>query len=155
MKKLNPNINFYFFGRKFAVEGDKTNTSFEYQEIMESKIPFFEIPAGRIQRRLTKYTFSSLIKILPGFLKSFILLAKIRPRLVLTFGGYLALPVAVAAVLLRIPVVAHEQTPKLGLANEIIFKLARLKAVSAAVAAGMEMPGSVAAMSGSSERAMV
>ena len=130
LKKVDHRIDFYFFGRKFAVEGDKTNTSFEYQEIRQARIPFFEIPSGRIQRRFTKYTFSSLIKTFPGLLKSLILLAKIRPRLVLTFGGYLSLPVAVAAVILRIPVVAHEQTPKLGLANEIIFRLARLKAVS-------------------------
>ena len=43
-----------------------------------------------------------------------------RPSLVISFGGYIAFPVAIMAYLLGIPVVTHEQTDELGLANRII-----------------------------------
>ena len=43
----------------------------------------------------------------------------------LSFGGYIALPVAIAAWTLGIPVVTHEQTENLGLANRIIARFAR------------------------------
>ena len=129
LKKLAPKYQIYFFGRKFAVEGDKA-TSFEYLEIKNLAIPFFEITTGRLQRKLTTRTFATLAKILPGFVQSFFLLKKIKPELVLTFGGYLALPVAIAAKILGITVVAHEQSPNLGLANKIIFKFAALAGVS-------------------------
>lgn len=129
LKKLAPSAQIYFFGRKKTVEGDNA-ISFEFLEISNQKIPFFEIPAGRLQRRLTKHFLISLLRILPGFIKSLVLLLRIRPDVVLTFGGYVALPVAVASKFCQIPIIAHEQSPSLGLANKIIFKLAKLKAVS-------------------------
>lgn len=129
LAKLAPKTQFYFFGRRQAVEGDAAD-SFEFLEISNLGIPFFEIPAGRIQRRITKYTLLSLFKIFPGLLKSVMLLTRIKPDVILTFGGYVAIPVALAAILARIPVIAHEQTPKLGLANKIIFKFAKLKGIA-------------------------
>ncbi len=129
IRKLDPGIKIYFFGRKYAVEGDKA-TSFEYLEVKKHGLPFFEITTGRLQRKLTKRTLVTLAKLLPGFIQAFFLLKKIKPNIVLTFGGYLALPVAIAAKFLNIPLVVHEQSPKLGLANKIIFKLANFAGVS-------------------------
>lgn len=129
IRKLDSGVKAYFFGRKYAVEGDKA-ASFEFLEIKNLGIPFFEITTGRLQRRLTKRSLITLAKIIPGFLQSFLLLKKIKPDLVLTFGGYIAFPVAIAAQILKIPIVAHEQSPSLGVANRVIFKFAKLIGVS-------------------------
>ena len=48
----------------------------------------------------------------------------------LGFGGYLSLPVAIAAKTLRLPIVIHEQTMSLGLANQLIAFFADRVALS-------------------------
>ena len=52
-------------------------------------------------------------------------LKALRPRLVLGMGGYAAVPVGVAAYLLGIPLVLHEQNAIPGAANRWLARLAR------------------------------
>ncbi|PIZ99858.1 MAG: hypothetical protein COX78_01340, partial [Candidatus Levybacteria bacterium CG_4_10_14_0_2_um_filter_35_8] len=78
----------------------------------------------RLQRRLSKHTFTSLLKSPVGFTQSLSTLVKIKPDIVMGFGGYLSLPVIFAASFLGIPVVIHEQTLEAGLANKIASKFA-------------------------------
>jgi UDP-N-acetylglucosamine--N-acetylmuramyl-(pentapeptide) pyrophosphoryl-undecaprenol N-acetylglucosamine transferase len=58
------------------------------------------------------------------------LLKRIGPRVVVGMGGYVSLPVTLAARSLRIPVVLHEQNIVLGLANRVSRRWARAVAVS-------------------------
>jgi UDP-N-acetylglucosamine--N-acetylmuramyl-(pentapeptide) pyrophosphoryl-undecaprenol N-acetylglucosamine transferase len=53
-----------------------------------------------------------------------------RPDVVLGMGGYVSLPVCLAAATLRIPIVLHEQNAVLGLANKVVKRAARRVAVS-------------------------
>lgn len=46
-----------------------------------------------------------------------------RPSAVIGFGGYVSLPGAIAARILMIPVLLHEQNSKIGVANKIINKI--------------------------------
>lgn len=119
----------FFVGRKFAMEED-TFPSVEFKEINKLKISFYQISTGRLQRRLTPYTFKSLLRIPLGFIRGLKILKSIKPDVVLSFGGYIALPVAVAAKIMGIKIVTHEQTVTAGLANKIISRLAVLILVS-------------------------
>ncbi len=114
----------YYIGRKYVFEGDKA-VSFEYQEIEKLKIPFFGINTARLQRKFTKHTVPSLTKFPLGFYQSLRILNKVKPDVVVGFGGYLSLPVILAAALLRMPVVIHEQTLKAGFANKLASRFAR------------------------------
>ena len=58
------------------------------------------------------------------------LLKRLRPRVVVGMGGYVSLPVTLAARTLGIPVVLHEQNIVLGLANRVSKRWARVVAVS-------------------------
>lgn len=116
-------VEIFFIGRKFAMEGDKEEST-ESQTIPKLGIPFYQLSAGRLQRRLTRYTLLSLLKVPIGFYLAWQYLREIRPEVVLSFGGYLALPVVVAAKWQKIPIVTHEQTIVFGLANRIIARLA-------------------------------
>jgi UDP-N-acetylglucosamine--N-acetylmuramyl-(pentapeptide) pyrophosphoryl-undecaprenol N-acetylglucosamine transferase len=58
------------------------------------------------------------------------LLSRHRPAVVLGMGGYVSLPVCLAAWTLRIPIVLHEQNAVLGLSNRISKPMARRVAVS-------------------------
>lgn len=57
-------------------------------------------------------------------------LSLIRPQVVVGMGGYVSLPVCLAARSLRIPVVLHEQNIVLGLAHRVCRRFARRIAVS-------------------------
>jgi len=118
-----------FIGRKYTFEGDKA-LSLEYRTINELKIPFFELNAARLQRKLTKYTLSSFLKFPFGLVQAFSILIKNRPDVVVGFGGYVSVPVIFAASVLKIPVVIHEQTMRAGLANKMVAKFAKKICIS-------------------------
>ncbi len=58
------------------------------------------------------------------------ILGRLRPRVVVGVGGYASVPGILAARLLRIPVVIHEQNAVPGLANHLAAKLGARVAVS-------------------------
>lgn len=118
-----------FFGRKQAAEGDKT-PSVEFQIIPKRGVLFVPINAGRIQRHFTRYTIPAFLRIPLGFFQAFYFLLRFKPDIVLSFGGYVSVPVVLAAWFLRIPTVTHEQTTIRSLATKINAFFAQKIAVS-------------------------
>lgn len=127
--KLPKGTEVIYIGREHVFEGD-TGISLEQQAIQKKRIPFTPLQAGRLQRVLTKHTISSLLKVPGGFTQSLKLLKKEKPDVVVGFGGYLSVPVGVAASLLGIPLVIHESTMAAGLANKVLAPLAHRICIS-------------------------
>lgn len=123
------NNQIYYFGRKNALEGDKAQ-SLELVTMNNLQIPFYSIISARFQRIFTRYTLSSLLKLPLGMIMSLILLVRLRPQIVISFGGYISLPVSLSAWMLGIPIITHEQTHSLGLANKIISRIAKVLCLS-------------------------
>lgn len=69
--------------------------------------------------------------VVAGFFQSFFKLILWRPDVVFTKGGYVCLPVGVAAYLLRIPLVVHDSDAHPGLTNRILGKWATAIATGA------------------------
>lgn len=115
-KKLrSQSASVYWFGHKYTMRGAK-NVSAEYKEVAGADIPFYNLLTGKFHRaKLVDF-----LKLPIGFLQSLWLLIKIRPQLIISFGGYLAVPVVLAGWLLRIPSVTHEQTITAGKANRFL-----------------------------------
>ena len=63
--------------------------------------------------------------------RSLRILRKTRPDVVFSKGGFVAVPVGIAAHLLRIPIVTHDSDSVPGLANRIVGRWAMLHAVGA------------------------
>lgn len=112
------NLQIIYVGRKHAVEGEKA-PSVEAQIMKELGITFVPLQTGRLQKKFTRFTFSAFLKIPLGFIRALKLLKKHRPDVVLSFGGYLSVPLVFAASVFKIPSLTHEQTTTLGLANRI------------------------------------
>lgn len=110
-------------GRKYALEGD-TALALEYQTCQKLGIPFETLTTGRLQRKLSKQTISSLLKIPSGFNQARNIIANYKPDMVVSFGGYVSVPVVAAAAFARLPIVVHEQTHHAGLANKLASKFA-------------------------------
>lgn len=128
LKKRNID-NLVFIGRSKAMEGDPSPSA-ESVVISNLGLKFYAIPVGRLQRRFTRYTIPSLLKAPLGAAAALLILSQERPDLVISFGSYVALPVVVAAWVLGIPSITHEQTVKGGLANKIISSFAKKIALS-------------------------
>ncbi|MDD3679418.1 MAG: UDP-N-acetylglucosamine--N-acetylmuramyl-(pentapeptide) pyrophosphoryl-undecaprenol N-acetylglucosamine transferase [Candidatus Shapirobacteria bacterium] len=118
LKKEPEKWEIYYLGRRYTMEGDKT-ASAESLLLPEKKINFVGIPAGRLQRRFTGWTIPSLLKVPLGFFTSLYHLAKIKPHVICSFGGYVSVPVIMAGKFLGVPSLTHEQTITVGLANRI------------------------------------
>ena len=118
-----------WIGSKRAIEGKRALT-IEFKIFPEYDIKCYSLVAGRLQRKWTMFTLLSLFKIPVGFLHAFFLLINIRPRAVISFGGFVAFPVVVSAWILRIPIVLHEQTIAAGLANKYSSYFANKVAIS-------------------------
>ena len=118
-----------FIGRKYVFEGDKT-LSLEYKTITQLGISFKEINTGRWQRKFTRYTIPSFLKIPYGFIQAFTILQSFNPDVMLTFGGYLSVPTGIVAYLLGIPLIIHEQTLGAGISSRILSFFAKKICIS-------------------------
>lgn len=118
-----------YFGRKYALSADKA-LSLEYKTIHDLSIPFYTIAAGKMPRYAAGLGFLSVLLIPWGILQSWYYLLVLRPKVIVSFGGYVSFAVVVAGWLLRIPVVMHEQTPVLGLANRTLARMATVICLS-------------------------
>ncbi len=114
-----------WIGSRKAIEGNSI-TTFEHKIFNKIGIPFYTLNAGKLQTKFSFWTIPALIKIPVGFVQSLFYLIKIRPRIVLSFGGYAALPVVTCSWLLQIPVIIHEQTAAAGRANELGSRFANI-----------------------------
>lgn len=116
----------------------------EARRVPEAGIPFHAVPAGKLRRYWDWKNVSDLAVNVPGgLLRARGLLARIRPGVVFATGGYVALPVTLAAAARAIPVVVHEQTAVPGLANRIAARVARRVAVSFAATSSAFPAGKV------------
>ncbi len=126
---LPKDVQVVYVGRRHSFEGDKGD-SLEYQTIRQMGIPFISLTTGRLQRVITPHTLQSLFKIPRGLWEAVGILQKEKPDVVVGFGGYISFPVGLAAKLVGIPLVIHEQILKTGMANKILSHFATKICVS-------------------------
>ena len=108
----------------------------EARRAAEEGIPYHAIPTGKLRRYWAWRNVTDLALNVPaGVLRAQMLLRRLQPQVVLATGGFVALPVVLAAALARVPVVVHEQTAVPGLANRIAARSARRIAVTFAESA--------------------
>lgn len=129
IETLPKNIKILVVGRKYSLEGDKA-LSLEYLTTESMHIPFAAITTGRLQRKLTSLTFISLLKFPIGIWQSYKLIRSFKPKVIVSFGGYVSLPVIFIGAMLRVPIVIHEQTLGAGLANRLASVFAKKICIS-------------------------
>ena len=85
---------------------------------------FIGIPCGKLRRYFSFQNFIDLFKIAAGFISAFFHLAKLKPLVVFSKGGFVSVPSCYAAKLLKIPVFTHECDFSTGLATRLNLKVA-------------------------------
>ena len=93
----------------------------EESMIKAINIPYHAIRCGKLRRYFSWKNFYDPFNMLFGILQSFVLLRQLKPNVIFSKGGFVALPVVIAAWINRIPVIAHESDMSPGLANRLSF----------------------------------
>ena len=102
----------------------------ERQMAEAAGLPFTAIATGKLRRSrhvLGHFSWRNLLDALKlplGVLQALLTVIRFRPHVVLSTGGFVCVPPALAAWLLRVPVLTHEQTVQMGLANRIASRFA-------------------------------
>jgi UDP-N-acetylglucosamine--N-acetylmuramyl-(pentapeptide) pyrophosphoryl-undecaprenol N-acetylglucosamine transferase len=102
----------------------------EARLVREADVPFEVLPARGFDRSRPWSLLIALAVLGTSFLRCVVRMGKKRPDIVVGFGGYVCVPVSLAAIVLRIPLVLHEQNSVPGLANRILSRWATAVAVT-------------------------
>ena len=101
----------------------------ERQAAEEAGIRFVAIPTGKLRRYLSPRNLTDAARVPLGVLAARRALAAFQPDVVLSTGGFVSVPTVVGARGIA-PVLTHEQTAGIGLANRINSRFAAVLAVS-------------------------
>jgi len=117
-------VEYLVVGRKYALSSEKS-LSFEYKELMRKKIRFVPLSAGKMTRVISFRSLRNILRVPWGFLEAERIIRREKPDRVVSFGGYIGLPIVFWSFLRKIPVFTHEQTIRPGLANRLIGRMAK------------------------------
>ncbi|MDB5082349.1 MAG: UDP-N-acetylglucosamine--N-acetylmuramyl-(pentapeptide) pyrophosphoryl-undecaprenol [Chloroflexi bacterium] len=102
----------------------------------EAGLDFVGVQTGKLRRAtnplgmLTIKNLKDLFRIPVGVFQSLWHVARFKPDVIFSTGGFVCVPPVLAGWLLRVPVLTHEQTVTVGLANRIAARFARRIALS-------------------------
>lgn len=102
----------------------------EKELIEKTNIPYHGISSGKLRRYMSVENLKDPFKVVKGLFEAYNLLRKIKPNVVFSKGGFVTVPVVLAARMLGIPVIIHESDITPGLANKIASKGAKVICVN-------------------------
>ncbi|MGN0329306.1 MAG: undecaprenyldiphospho-muramoylpentapeptide beta-N-acetylglucosaminyltransferase, partial [Lachnospira sp.] len=99
-------------------------TGIEKTLIEDLGIPYYGISSGKLRRYKSLKNLTDPFRVLHGLLQAKKLMKQIKPDIVFSKGGFVSVPVVLAAASRKIPVIIHESDMTPGLANKIAMKKA-------------------------------
>ncbi len=107
-----------------------TSSGPEARLAREAGVVFHSLPARGFDRSRPLSLLLAILVLTVSTIRALFTFLSHRPDVVVGFGGYVSIPVGLAAVVARIPLVLHEQNSIPGLANRILARHARAVAVT-------------------------
>lgn len=109
----------------WKVEYIGSETGIEKRLAKEKGLRFHGIPSGKLRRYFDWKNFTDPFRVAAGVFKAWSLLGRVKPGLVFSKGGFVAVPVVFAARARGIPVIVHESDLTPGLANRLAIPFAK------------------------------
>lgn len=106
--------NIFYIGHLYPTE-----THILHTIIPKLGVSFYNLDCGKFDRKNLDKTLLGIPKTIAAIFRSFSLLTKIKPDVVVSFGGYVSVPVVIASYFKKIPSLTHEQTLVNSLATKI------------------------------------
>ncbi len=95
------------------------------KDLIEAEgIPYYGISSGKLRRYFDPKNFSDPFKVLKGLFQAIHLIHRQKPNIIFSKGGFVSVPVVLAAKLCRVPVIIHESDLTPGLANKLAIPCA-------------------------------
>ena len=101
-----------------------SSNGLEKQLVAEVGLPYYGISSGKLRRYFSWQNFIDPFKVIKGIFDAYGAIAKIKPQVVFSKGGFVTVPVILASWLQRIPVIIHESDFSSGLANRLSLPFA-------------------------------
>ncbi len=121
LRELEPGTEFRYVGSRGGMER---------KQVEAAGVPFVAVATGKLRRYFSLQNMADWVRVPVGVGQAMGIVRAWAPDVVLATGGYVAVPPVVAAGLLKVPVLIHEQTVQIGLANRICARFARRIALS-------------------------
>ena len=96
----------------------------EAELIKSQGIPYEGISSGKLRRYFDLKNFTDPFRVVKGLFEAKKIIKNYSPDIVFSKGGFVSVPVVMAAAFLKIPVIIHESDITPGLANKIASKFA-------------------------------
>lgn len=129
IRESHPEVEIFFAGRKYSRKKDK-QLSQEQEEVSKFGVTYIPFQSGKLGRGNITEKILNGVELTAATIRASFILPKYRPDVFVSFGGYLAVPLAIAAWMWRVPIITHEQTRAAGIANKLIAKIATKIALS-------------------------
>ena len=97
----------------------------EKKLIADTGLKYHGISSGKLRRYFDLKNFTDPFKVIKGFFEALSILKKVKPDVVFSKGGFVTVPVVLAAKIRRIPTIIHESDITPGLANKICIPCAK------------------------------
>ena len=88
-------------------------------------IPYHGIASGKLRRYFSLQNFTDPFRVLRGFFQAGRLIRELKPDVVFSKGGFVSVPVVIAAGRKHVPAIIHESDMTPGLANRLCFRSAK------------------------------
>ena len=102
-----------------------TEKGMERELVEKTGIPYYYVSTGKLRRYMSKDNFTDVFKVAKGIIEAKKLIKKIKPDIVFSKGGFVAVPVILGAKMNGVTVIAHESDVTPGLANKIAMPFAK------------------------------
>lgn len=96
-----------------------SHNGMEKRLIADTGVPYYGISSGKLRRYFDVKNFSDPFRVVKGYFDAKKILKKLKPNVVFSKGGFVTVPVVMAAKHLHIPVIIHESDMTPGLANKL------------------------------------
>ncbi len=111
--------------RGYSVQYIGSKTGIEKELITQAGVPYHEISSGKLRRYFSLKNFTDPFHVLAGYSQAKRILKQEKPDVIFSKGGFVAVPVVLAAKSLHIPTIIHESDMTPGLANKLCIPSAR------------------------------
>ncbi|HIT65791.1 MAG TPA: undecaprenyldiphospho-muramoylpentapeptide beta-N-acetylglucosaminyltransferase [Candidatus Merdisoma merdipullorum] len=91
----------------------------EKKLIEEFQIPYYGISSGKLRRYFDPKNFTDPFKVVKGYGEARRIIKKLQPDVLFSKGGFVSVPVVLAARHFKIPAIIHESDMTPGLANKL------------------------------------
>lgn len=88
------------------------------------EVPYHSISSGKLRRYFSMKNFTDPFRVVAGVGQALSVIRKVKPTVIFSKGGFVSVPVVIAAKLANVPVVVHESDVTPGLANKLALPFA-------------------------------